>query len=281
MSMDSDPGERGGTWGSSDAVAEWQRSAAARSQFFGPATERMLDLADIRVGRRVLDIGAGAGDSTLAAARRVGQTGFVLATDISASMLEATATSARREGLSNVDTRVMDAQQLDLASDSFDTVISRFALMLIPDIERALIEIRRVLRTGGAVAALVFSTPEKDPFLSIPHAIARRVGRLTSPPEPFGEFRLGGPGVLSAAFTKAGFHDVAVHGVSTRRRFPSAAAAVQYAKGTPLPLRELLAQLTPTQREQAWTEIEKEFQRFVGSDGFEAPCELLIGRATK
>ncbi len=87
----------------------------------------MLDLANIRVGSRVLDVGAGAGDQTLAAARRVGATGSVLATDISASMLETTVISARREGLSNVDTRVMDAQRLDVESDSFDAVISRFA----------------------------------------------------------------------------------------------------------------------------------------------------------
>ena len=91
---DSDRGERGGTWGSSEAAAEWVRGAAARVQAFGPATERMLDLGDIRRGNRVLDIGAGAGDQTLAAARRVGPTGFVLATDISASMLEVTAVSA-------------------------------------------------------------------------------------------------------------------------------------------------------------------------------------------
>ena len=93
----------------------------------------------------------------------------------------------------------MDGERLDLKSDSFDVVISRFALMLIPDIYKALTEIRRVLRPGGKIAALVFS---KCPYLSIPHAVARRVGRLTSPPEPFGEFRLAGAGVMSDAYRK-------------------------------------------------------------------------------
>ena len=147
---DSEGREHGGTWGSSEAAAEWVRGAAARVQAFGPATERMLDLADIRSGSRVLDVGAGAGDQTLAAARRVGPTGFVLATDISASLLEVTAMSARQADLSNVGTRVMDAQKLGLESDSFDAAISRFALMLIPDIHKALSEVRRVLRRGGA-----------------------------------------------------------------------------------------------------------------------------------
>jgi ubiquinone/menaquinone biosynthesis C-methylase UbiE len=99
----------------------------------------------------VLDIGAGSGDQTLGAARRVGMTGTVLATDISPSMLELTAMAARQAGLPNIHTQMMDAQQLELPADSFDVVISRFALMLIPDIHKALSEIRRALRSGGTL----------------------------------------------------------------------------------------------------------------------------------
>ena len=267
-----------GTWGSGEAAAEWLGGTATRAEVFGRATERMLDLAGIRVGGRVLDVGAGAGDQTLLAARRVGPAGHVLATDISTSMLELAARAARGAGLANVDTRVMDAQRLDLEADSFDAVISRFALMLVPDIGKALSEIRRVLRPGGSVAALVFS---RCPYLSIPHAVARRVGRLTSPPEPFGEFRLAAPGVMRDAYANAGFRDVAIHEVSTRRRFPSLAAAIQYARKTPLPLRELMVQLDPAQREQAWAEIEKELQQFVGADGYDSPCDMLIGVGVK
>lgn len=263
-----------GTWGSREAAADWQRGLAARLRMFGPATERLLDLANIRAGSRVLDVGAGAGEQALGAAHRAGSTGSVLATDISQSMLEMTRTAALQAGLPNVSTRVMDAQHLQLPSGSFDVVISRFALMLIPDIHKALTEIRRVLRSGGTLAALVFS---KCPYLSIPHSVTRRIGRLTSPPEPFGEFRLAGPGVMSDAYRKAGFHDIVIHEVSTTRRFPSLAAAIQYAKETPLPLRELTAQLSPQQREQAWAEIETSLQQFVGPDGYQSRCDLLIG----
>ena len=273
--------ERGGTWGSQEAAAEWLRGAAARAEVFGPATERMLDLANIGVGSRVLDVGAGAGDQTLAAARRAGPTGFVLATDISISMLEIAATSAREAGLWNVGTQVMDAQNLELEADSVDAVISRNALMLIPDIHKALVEIRRVLRSGGRTVAIVFSTPEKCPYLSIPHAIARRVGRLSSPPaEQFGEFRLSGAGVMEQAYRNAGFRDVAIHEFPTRRRFPSLAHAVEYLRG-PLPLRELMARLSEAEREQAWAEIEETLRQFVGPSGYDSPCELLIGVGTK
>jgi ubiquinone/menaquinone biosynthesis C-methylase UbiE len=270
--------ERSGTWSSDAAAADWQRGMAARMRMFGVATERMLELADIRAGTRVLDIGAGSGDQTLAAARRTGSTGYVLATDISASMLQTTAMVARQAGLSNVETRVMGAEQLELPSDSFDVVISRFALMLIPDIPKALAEIHRVLRTGGRLAALVFS---ECAYLSIPHSIARRIGGLTSPPEPFGEFRLAESGVMRDAYQKAGFRDISIREVATRRLFPSIEAALQYAKETPLPLRELTDQLSPPQREQAWAEIESALRRFVGPNGYDSPCNLLLGLGTK
>jgi SAM-dependent methyltransferase len=152
-------------------------------------------------------------------------------------MLEVAAELARQAGLNNVDTRVVDAQRLDFDPDSFDAAVSRNCLMLIPDYQQALASIRRVLKPGGRFAAIVFSTPNRCPYLSLPHAIAFRISRLTSPaPERFGEFRLAAPGVLEDAFRTARFRDVSVHTVPTRRRFPSLVEAMQYARG-PLPLR--------------------------------------------
>ena len=243
----------------------------------------MLDLVKVAEGSRILDVGAGAGDSTLVAAQRVGVSGRVLATDVSASMLEVAAELARQAGLDNVDTRVVDAQRLDLDLDpeSFDAAVSRNCLMLIPDYQQALTSIRRVLKPGGRFAAIVFSTPDRCPYLSLPHAIVFRVGRFTSPaPERFGEFRLGAPGVLEDAFGTAGFREISVHPVPTRRRFPSLAEAMQYARG-PLPLRELMVRLSDVEQQQAWDEIERALAQFVGPNGYDSPCELLIGVGTK
>jgi len=241
----------------------------------------MLDLVNVAEGSWVLDVGAGAGDSTLVAAQRVGSSGRVLATDVSASMLEVAAELGRQAGLNNVDIRVVDAQRLDLDPDSFDAAVSRNCLMLIPDYQQALTNIRRVLKPGGRFAAIVFSTPDRCPYLSLPHAIVFRVGRLTSPaPERFGEFRLGAPGVLEDAYRTAGFREISVHTVPTRRRFPTLGEAMQYARG-PLPLRELMARLSRAEQEQAWAEIERALAQFVGPQGYDSPCELLIGLGTK
>ena len=281
MGADRPEAQGSGTWGSREAAAEWRRGAAARLAALGPATEMMLDLAGVKTGSWVLDVGAGAGDSALMAARRARPTGHVLATDISASMLEIAAESAGHGGLTNLSTRVADAQHLDLASDSFDAAISRNCLMLIPDYGRALTEIRRVLKPSSRFAAIVFSIPDHCPYLAIPHAIAFPLGRLTSPRlEEFGEFRLSAPGLLQDAFSAAGFRDVTVHTVPTRRRFPSLSVAMQYARG-PLPLRELMTRLSPSERDQAWAEIERALAQFVGPTGYDSPCDVLIGVGMK
>jgi len=125
----------GGTYGSAIAAEGWQRGATGRADV-QPITERMLDLAGIRSGHRVLDVAAGTGEQTLMAARRVGPDGFVLATDIADRMLAYLDEAARSEGLTNVQTRSMDARALELEPESFDAAICRLALMLIPERDR-------------------------------------------------------------------------------------------------------------------------------------------------
>ena len=135
--------QAGGTYGSSEAAAGWQRSGVARAQILAPLTERMLDLAGVDIGHRVLDVAAGTGEQTLLAAQRVGPTGAVLATDIAARMLALAEEAAARTGLGNVETRVLDARDLNLEAESFDAAIARLALMLVPERARVMAGIHR------------------------------------------------------------------------------------------------------------------------------------------
>jgi ubiquinone/menaquinone biosynthesis C-methylase UbiE len=136
-------------------VAAWDRLTELRQHLYGAATWQMLAVADLQLGGQVLDIAAGTGDQSRQAARLVGPEGSVLATDISQEMLEVAARRAEQEGLSNLTTRAMNAEQLDLPENRYDAVISRFGLMLIPNLQQALAEIRSVLKPGGRLAALV------------------------------------------------------------------------------------------------------------------------------
>jgi ubiquinone/menaquinone biosynthesis C-methylase UbiE len=106
------------------------------------------------------------------AAQRVGPSGYVLATDVSASMLKLAVDAAREAGLMNVETRVMDAENIDLDANSFDAVICQLGLMVFPDPMKVLAAMRRVLRTGRKIATVVFSTAERNPCQGV--TLARR-----------------------------------------------------------------------------------------------------------
>src|SRR6266511_802676 len=136
-------------WASAGAAEAWRRRDAQRNEYMSAATDLMLDLASVASGSRVLDVAAGTGGQTLLVAQRVGPSGFVLATDVSASMLEQAADAARQAGLTNVQTRAVDAQGLDLEPDSFDAAISRNGLQFIRDLHAALVAIRSALKPGG------------------------------------------------------------------------------------------------------------------------------------
>src|SRR5215212_7881190 len=117
----------------------WYRGGPTLEEWLRQATETMLDMAHVGSGSRVLDVAAGAGGQTIAAARCVGPSGYVLATDISSNILRFASEAARQEGLgNNVETRVMDGESLEeLKQESFDAVISRVGLIYFPDQHKA------------------------------------------------------------------------------------------------------------------------------------------------
>src|SRR5262245_53446098 len=184
--------EGSGAYGSRVAAEGWRRGAATRAESLRPATQMMLDMANIVIGGRVLDVAAGTGDQTILAARRVGPTGSVLATDIAAKMLTIAAEAAHQAGLGNVTTRVMDAQHLDVEPESFDAAISRLGLMFVPDVPAGLASIRRALRPGGRLAAIVMSSAEKCRYYALTLEIAcRHARRPASALDRIGLFSLG------------------------------------------------------------------------------------------
>jgi SAM-dependent methyltransferase len=269
--------------------AQWQSAAQAWNDWgpllrswLGPATELMLDMAKIGAGCRVLDVAAGAGDQTLQAAERVGSAGYVLATDISTNILEFAAANARTARFRNVETAVMDGEQLDVPPASFDAVISRVGLIYFPDQQQALAAMKRALKPGGVIAAIVYSTAENNKFFSIPVSIIRGRANLPSPlPGQPGPFSLGGPGVLEDAFRKAGLRDVRSCTVSAPVELKTAAECVRFEKESFGALHQMLSGLDQPGQEAAWREIQESLQQFETNSGFEGPCEMIVAVGTK
>jgi SAM-dependent methyltransferase len=264
------------------AAEAWDRWEPTIEDWLGAATETMLDYARIATGSRVLDVAAGAGGQTLEAARRVGPTGHVLATDIAPAILEYAVTRARIAGYTNVETAEMDGEHLDVPSGSFDAVISRVGLIYFPDRQAALTSMLRALAPGGRVAAVTYSTPDRNGFFSVPISVIRAHAQLPPPlPGQPGPFSLGTQEVAEQALLDAGFVDVESMLLPSPLRLPSATECRLFEQDSFGALHQMLSGLDEAGRAAAWAEIDVRLREFEGPDGFVGPCEMLVVGGSK
>jgi SAM-dependent methyltransferase len=265
-----------------DAAEAWHRWGPFIEEWLGAATTRMLDAGGVAAGSRVLDVAAGAGGQSIAAARRVGPAGQILATDISPTILRYAAKTAADAGLSTIETLELDGEHLEVDEAGYDAVISRVGLIYFPNQQAALAGMRRALRPGGRVSAVVYSTADRNGFFAVPVGIIRRRAQLPPPaPAQPGPFSLGAPGVAEAAFAQAGFRDVSVDAVPSPVRMVSAADCARFERESFGALHQMLAGLAEPDREAAWAEIGQALAQFEGPKGFEGPCEMLVISATR
>jgi ubiquinone/menaquinone biosynthesis C-methylase UbiE len=260
-----------------DEVApRWHRWTPVMQAQYAPATELMLDLARLRPGDRVLDIAAGDGYQSIAAARRVGPTGHVLAVDLAPEQVKHAAAAAREAGVDHLEARVMDAEGLDLEDASVDAVLCQFGLMFLPDPDRGLREMLRVLKPG-AWASLVIAAaggfPESDLAASI---VRERLGGATSVPERITGASLGAPGALKQRLERAGFTAVESHELTVPLRLPSVAEAGRYIREIHPTLEEMMAPLAPAERDEVYQRVDEALARFVGPTGFESPNRVVV-----
>ena len=266
-----------------EAAEAWHRWGPRLGEWLGEATELMLDLGGVAAGSRVLDVAAGAGEQSLTAARRVGPTGRVLATDIAPNILRLALDSARDAGLDHVSVKELDGERLtDLPPASFDAVISRVGMIYFPDQLKALHGMRHALVPDGKVSLVTYSTAERNEFFSLPVSIIRGRANLPAPqPGQPGPFSLGDPAVLRDLLAEAGFRDIVVKRVNAPVRLKTAAECVRFERESFGALHQMLSTLDATEQESVWAEIATALDRFECDKGFEGPCELLVAAGTK
>src|SRR5436309_1016869 len=193
------------------AAVGWKEWSEFNDRADGHISERLVELAGVRSGSRVLDVAAGYGEPALTAARKAGPEGRVVATDISAEMLAFGRERAAAAGSGNVEFMEADASSLDFPHASFDAAVSRWGIIFEPDAEAAAGRIRGFLKPGARMAISSWGEPDQVPFLAIP--MRTTMERLDVPPPPAGT-----PGPLSRPTPEAigglleggGFSDVKV-----------------------------------------------------------------------
>ena len=188
----------------------WQRQLA-------PAQAKLLELAALKPGERVLDVACGTGLVTFPAAEAVAPRGEVVGTDISASMVEESAKRAAARGVANVSFERMDAEELSLPDASFDAALCALGLMYVPDPLQALREQHRVLKAGGRAAAAVWGQRDRCGWAEIFPITDARVQSEVCPMF----FQLGNKDTLALTMEMAGLAEIAVERLSVTLRYES------------------------------------------------------------
>jgi ubiquinone/menaquinone biosynthesis C-methylase UbiE len=242
-----------------DSVASgWQKWWKTIEIGAQKVSDRLVELAEIREGLRVLDIATGIGEPAITVAKIVGKKGHVTATDISPQMLAIGKERARSLELQDiVDFIKSDAEKLKLgANKTFDAILCRWGLMFLPNLDIALSNIRRLLVSGGNFSVAVWSEPSKVPFINLSMDTARKHLQTSFPGQgATGPFTLADVGLLKKSLLKAGFTEVRSEKIEVTFEFDSAEDYTKFNQDIVAPIRTMLSNETDNKREEIWNDV--------------------------
>ncbi|MCH7656624.1 MAG: methyltransferase domain-containing protein [Chloroflexi bacterium] len=271
-------------------LQEWNAVAAAWRKWWEVieagaqhVSDRLVELAEVQPGQRVLDVATGIGEPAVSAARRVGPSGHVTATDHSPQMLEIARERAAALGLQNIEFKEMDAERLEVPEGSFDAALCRWGLMFLPDLPAALDRIGRSLSPGGRMAAAVWSVPPKTPLVSLAMGVIQKMFQPPPPPAGApGPFALADTSILEKGLADAGFTDIRIERMMVTIEFPSAEGYTDFIRDIAPPVRAMLATQPEGKQAEAWRAIADAAAQFAGADGVvRLPSETILVAARR
>ena len=254
---------------------QWNKAATGwrkYSEFIDAAASgvstRLVELADVQPGSRVLDVAAGYGEPALTAAKVVGDDGSVVATDISAEMLAYGRERASDAGLANIEFIESGVADLDFPAESFDAALSRWGIIFDPDGEGSAARVRGFMKPGAKLAISSWGPPDRSPFLGIP--VKTVMDRLNVPPPPPGT-----PGPLSRPTPEAigglleggGFKDVEVEETTVTLQWSSAEEFTTFVREIAPPITAMMADHPQDAQDETWAAITDAVGPHAGDDG--------------
>ena len=236
-------------------------------------SEWMIRRLDPQPGDTVLELAAGLADTGLMAARLVGEAGRVIVTDFAPEMLAGARRRAEEMGVENAEFRVLDAERMDLETDSVDGVLCRWAYMLTTDPAAAFAETRRVLRPGGRLAFSVWASRERNPALSLVGRVLASLGHIAPPePEAPGAFAMADPGRIRELVVGAGFAEPEIEEVPFRWPFADQEAYWRYLNETSASASPVLRSLHTTAQEAVREQVHEAARPFHSGEGYDFPA---------
>jgi SAM-dependent methyltransferase len=241
-----------------------------------PVSEWMVRKLDPQPGDTVLELAAGLADTGLMAARLVGQSGRVIVTDFTPKMIAAARRRAEELGVQNVEFRVLDAERMDLKTDSVGGVLCRWAYMLMIDPSAAFAETRRVLRPGGRLAFSVWATRERNPALSLVGGVLESQGHIP-PPDPNAPtaFAMANPERIRELVVGAGFAEPDIEEVAFRWPFADQDAYWRYLTETAASASPVLRSLSPEAQNEVREQVQEAARPYRSGEGYDFPAVCL------
>jgi SAM-dependent methyltransferase len=282
MSTKSPQDQRGPFFEIAEAIAPgWERWRARIEETATPVREWMIEQLAPRPAETVLELAAGAGDTGFEAAAIVGERGRLISTDFSPAMVDIARRRGAELGVGNADYRVMDAEGIELDTDSVDGVLCRFGYMLMADPAAALAETRRVLRPSGRLALAVWGAPERNPWAAIGLGLLVERGHLPPPesgaPNPFA---LASEERMRTLIAGAGFTELRTEEIPVRFAFRDIDDYRDFATDTGGPAAPVLRSLAEDELEALTAQLRAAFAPFARDGGYELPGVALAVAAS-
>jgi enediyne biosynthesis protein CalE5 len=250
------------------ASAGWRKHSDFIDNAVSKVSDRLVELAGVAAGSRVLDIAAGYGEPSLTAARVVGPNGKVVATDISAGMLAYGRERAAAAGLENIEFVQSDAVSLDFPAGSFDAALSRWGIIFDPDGEGAAARARSFLAPGSRMAIASWGPPERVPMLSLPMGtVIQRLGITPPPPGTPGPLSRPTPEAIGGLLEGGGFSDVAVEETEVTMVYESAEQFTMFVREIAPPVTALMADQPQDVQDETWAAITAAAAEHAAADG--------------
>ena len=246
----------------------WERQRALFWEATRPVSERLVELLGPRPGQTIVDLAAGPGDTGFLAAPLVRPGGRLVTTDVAPEMLDTARRRAVELGLDDVEFRIEDIAALSFDDATVDGILCRWGLMLVPDMDAAAAEIRRVLRAEGRAALAVWGSPDDNDWMTAPGRSALELGLVERPdPAAPGPFRLSADGALAEVLRSAGLTVETVDEVRLVWRSPSLDEWWDAVRDTSRMLSTLLERLSPEEAQAVREGAERRLGAWVGADG--------------
>jgi ubiquinone/menaquinone biosynthesis C-methylase UbiE len=249
--------------------ASWQKQLQ-------PAQRKLLQLANVQPGEKVIDIACGTGLVTFEAVKETGERGFVWGTDISDKMVEFATAVAKEKKVDNIQFERMDAEELQVDDETYDVALCALGLMYVPDPFKALKEMYRVLKKGGRAVVAVWGKRANCGWADIFEIVDKRVSSEVCPMF----FNLGNADVLRNILTKAGFDNIIVERLNSPLEYASGeeACIAAFAGGpVALPYHKFSNKI----KEEVHAEYLASIRQFQNGNGYDVPGEFVVAAGYK